>query len=133
MFKSVLYSKRIEALQLVSIPAGIVVITALILLIGSHKDISYSVLMGGLIWLIPNLYFAIKVFSTRGAKITPQQLLINFYLAEVTKLALCAILFIIIVKFLPVAILPLLAGYSIAQFAFWISPFLLDKVRRSVK
>lgn len=133
MSKSVLHSKRIEAFQLVSIPAGVVIIISLLLLMAKDSNMSFSVLMGGLVWLGPNLYFAIKVFFGGGAKITPQSMLINFYRAEVTKLALCAIFFIIIVKYLPIAILPLLAGYSIAQVAFWIAPFLLYKAKRLVK
>lgn len=130
MSKSVLHSKRIEAFQLVSIPAGVVIIISLLLLIAKDSNLSYSVLMGGLVWLGPNFYFAIRVFSGGGANITPQSMLINFYRAEVTKLALCAIFFVIIVKYLPVAILPMLVGYGIAQVAFWMAPFLLYKIKR---
>jgi len=133
MSKSVLHSKRSEAFQLISIPAGVVIVVSLLLLIVRENDISRAVFLGGLVWLVPNLYFAVKVFSTGGAHITPQQMLKNFYLAEVTKLVLCAVLFTVIVKFLAVAVLAMLAGFVMAQVSFWMSPFLLSKMRRLIK
>ncbi len=133
MSRTVLYSKRVEAFQLLSIPAGMLAITFLVLLIAEGSYISCVVLAGGLIWLVPNLYFAAKIFSGDRAKITPELMLKNFYQAEVIKLTLCATLFIATVKFLSVAIVPLLIGFALAQVTFWISPILLNKVKRLIK
>lgn len=130
MSRSIFFAKRIEALRLISVSAVAVVIVSLLLLVTQNRYIACSVLLGGLVWLLPNLYFAAKVFAKVGPKTTSQGLLRNFYQAEIIKLALYAILFIVVVKFLSMAVLPLLIGYAVAQIAFWSAPFLLNFIKR---
>jgi ATP synthase protein I len=48
---------------------------------------AYSVLLGGLISIIPNAYFAAKVFSQTGAR-AMETVVRNAYLGEFIKLAL---------------------------------------------
>jgi ATP synthase protein I len=48
---------------------------------------AYSVLLGGLISIIPNAYFAAKVFSQTGAR-AMESIVRNAYLGEFIKLAL---------------------------------------------
>ena len=51
------------------------------------KVSAYSVLLGGLISIIPNAYFAAKVFSQTGAR-AMEKVVRNAYLGEFIKLAL---------------------------------------------
>ena len=87
---------------------------------------TYSALIGGGISTLVTLYFASKVFSVRvgapAAKIARA-----FYLGEVVKLLLTAILFGGALFWLDVSPLPLLLAYSAALMAYWLAlPFTFD-------
>ena len=87
---------------------------------------AYSALIGGGISTLVTLYFASKVFSVRvgapAAKIARA-----FYLGEVVKLLLTAILFGGALFWLDVSPLPLLLAYSAALMAYWLAlPFTFD-------
>jgi ATP synthase protein I len=125
MPKTALQKKRAEALQLVSLPAGIVILVAVLLYLIGSKTAGISTVLGGLVWFIPNLYFAYKVFPNTKAALTPQRIVRNFYRAEVIKLLLSALIFIVILKTFIVAMLPFLAGYAIAQITFWLASLLV--------
>ena len=56
-------------------------------LVALGKVSAYSVLLGGLISIIPNAYFAAKVFSQTGAR-AMESVVRNAYLGEFIKLAL---------------------------------------------
>ena len=124
MPRTALQKKRVEAMKLVSYPAGIVILAAFILYITGSKTSSISIVLGGVVWFIPNLYFAYKVFPNTKTALTPQRIVRNFYRAEVIKLLLSALIFIVILKIFAVAMLPFLTGYAAAQVSFWIASLL---------
>lgn len=83
-------------------------------------------MLGGLIWLLPNVYFAYRVFH----KIETQakNFIGVFYRTELFKLALSAFLFVAIIKWLPVVLSAILVGYLAAQVTFWLVP-LFDSLK----
>lgn len=54
--------------------------------------LAYSALLGGSIWLMPNLYFARQAFRYRGARAAPH-IARALYLGETGKFALTAVAF----------------------------------------
>ncbi|KZY47786.1 hypothetical protein A3732_24945, partial [Oleiphilus sp. HI0050] len=70
---------------------------------------AYSSLLGGVIFVIPQLYFGVKAFLYSGAR-SIQKIVINFYKGESTKLVIIALSFGLIFKF--VEPLDYLALYS---------------------
>ena len=82
-----------------------------------------SVLLGGLICLMPNLYMARKLTAQRTAD--PSKLMSTFYAAEFGKIfitmALFAVVFITQHWVQPLA---LLVGFGLAQVAQWVAPLL---------
>jgi ATP synthase protein I len=56
--------------------------------------IAYSVLIGGLIYIIPNMYFAFYAFRYRGAQ-AAQYVLMSFYRGEIGKFLLSSVGFAI--------------------------------------
>lgn len=116
MPKTAVTSKRMKAFQFLLWP--LVSIIFFVLVIAGFKGIqeSYSVLLGGMVWLVPNIYFVYRSFRMVPAR----KLIAGFYRAEVMKLALSAVLFVAVIKFLTVLSLFVLIGYLIAQFVFWI-------------
>jgi ATP synthase protein I len=110
---------QLEAYQLVlwqlACVCGIAVIACLLCGIIS----GYSVLAGGLAYGIPNLLFVWRVFRYAGAQ-QMTQFMAAFFFGEMIKLILSGILFLLVVKYLPVSLLSVLAGFVGAIVSFWV-------------
>lgn len=59
---------------------------------------AYSSLLGGIIFVIPQLYFGVKAFLHTGAR-SAQKIVINFYKGESSKLIFIALGFALVFKF----------------------------------
>jgi ATP synthase protein I len=107
-----------EALKLVFWQLMITMVLSLIILLiaGLHKGL--SAFLGGSSYIIPNFIFAWRVFSYSGPHLS-DRFMFAFLLGEFTKLILSAILFILIVKYVPVNMIFVMTGYAIAIFSFW--------------
>lgn len=116
MAKTAVSSARTKAFRCLLIPLLGVILFALIIVGLKGINESYSVLLGGIVWLLPNFYFVYRSFRMVPAK----KLVAGFYRAEVTKLILSAALFVAVIKILTVSSLFVLVGYLIAQFIFWV-------------
>lgn len=79
-----------------------------------------SVLAGGMAYGLPNLFFVWRVFRFAGAH-QMTQFITSFFMGEALKLILSAVLFLIIVKTLPVSLLSVLIGFAAAIVLFWIA------------
>ncbi|WGS86073.1 ATP synthase subunit I [Methylomonas sp. UP202] len=86
------------------------------LLMGAWKS-ALSALLGGLVALIPNLYFAYRLHLVRhgGAR----KVVNAFYSGETIKLALTAALFILALQIPAIDFLMLLLGYAAVLSVFW--------------
>lgn len=90
---------------------------------------SYSVLLGGIICLIPNCYFAYRAFRYEGAR-AARQIVRSFYLGEAGKIVLTALLFSAVFLWVkPLQPLALMAGYCAAMSMSWFVPLLHGKGR----
>jgi ATP synthase protein I len=72
---------------------------SLVLLLISGYVAAYSSLIGGTIFAIPQLYFGFKAFLYAGAHAV-QNVVINFYKGESTKILIIAVSFALVFKFL---------------------------------
>lgn len=90
------------------------------LLIGGWKN-AVSPLLGGLLALLPNLYFAYKIYLARD--LGAQGILNAFYTGESIKLVLTAALFSVVVQIPGVDFLTLMAGYVAVLSVFWFALF----------
>lgn len=91
-----------------------------LLIKGSHQG--FSALCGGIAYVLPNLIFVWLVFRyARPTQMT--QFMVAFMLGEAFKLILSGILFLIIVKTLPVSLLSVALGFIGAIVSFWIVSF----------
>ena len=84
---------------------------------------SYAVspLLGSGIALIPNLYFAYKIYRARHLE--AQGIVNAFYAGETGKLVLTAALFTIVFQSPSVNFLTLLVGYAAVLSVFWFALF----------
>lgn len=81
-------------LRLWLLQLGVVVVIATLLWWFNHT-VAYSVLFGGLIYIVPNVYFALYAFRYRGAR--SASLMVNgFYRGEKGKFLLSCIGFAVV-------------------------------------
>lgn len=99
--------------------AGIFLFACLGLMIHGLSS-GLSVLLGGFCYGLPNLIFVWRVFRYAGAH-QMTQFLAAFFLGEMIKLILSGVLFLLIVKYLPVSLLSVLIGFLCAIVSFWIA------------
>jgi ATP synthase protein I len=118
MSSSVFRAARMQAFWLVCLPAALVIIFAFLLWTIKGTVVAYSAMLGGAVWLIPNIYFAWRIFSKVGAA---HILLWRFYRAEIAKLILSGFLFIFIVDNFTVHVPAFLIGFALTQLTFWVA------------
>ena len=97
-----------------------VVVASGFLLIGGWKY-AISPLIGSGVALLPNLYFAYKIYLARNLE--AQGIVNAFYVGETMKLVLTAVLFSIVLQIPSVDFLTLLAGYAAVLSVFWFALF----------
>lgn len=90
------------------------------LLIGGWKN-ALSPMLGGLVALLPNLYFAYKVYLAKD--LGAQSIVNAFYTGETVKLILTVALFVIVLQIPSVDFLTLLVGYIAVLSVFWFALF----------
>lgn len=108
-----------EAYWIVFLQLVCVCCLALIALSFAGIKNSLSVLAGGLAYGLPNLIFVWRVFRYAGVR-QMNQFVIAFFMGEMLKLLISAILFLLIVKYLPLSLLSVLVGFIGAIVSFWI-------------
>ena len=98
--------------------AGVAMLALAALLISGVKN-GVSVFAGGMCYGLPNLIFVWRVFRFTGAH-QMTQFVAAFFLGEMMKLILSAVLFVMIVKYLSVGLLSTLVGFVGAIISFWV-------------
>lgn len=118
MAKLVLPRVRNLAYLHVGLPLAIMFIVGFILLLCAKPQIAYTLWLGGLVWFIPTLYFAYKIFYR--IETDAKLFIINYYIAQFCKLVLVVICFISVLIVLHISFLGLLTAYLGTQALFWI-------------
>ena len=99
--------------------AVITIIAALIALLFVYFKAAYSALIGGGINILATTVFALRVFSIKpGAP--AKRMARAFYVGEAIKLLVTVGLFLAVLLWLDVSLLPLFLTYAITMLAFWL-------------
>lgn len=113
-----------KAYRIVKFQLAGVIALALLAFILRGLTSGFSVLLGGLAYVLPNLIFVWRVFRfAKASEMT--QFMAAFFIGEMIKLVLAAFLFLMIVKTLPVSLLSELVGFIGAIVSFWLACFWL--------
>jgi ATP synthase protein I len=115
-------SKRVRAMAyaFVGVQAAAMLLTALAYLFMGVVS-AQSALLGGVAIVLPSGYFAYRLFRITSAR-AAHKIVKAFYVGEVTKILLSAVLAVIFIRFLPVDLIPFLVGFLAALVGFWIAP-----------
>ena len=110
------------ALRLIRLQVLVTVVLAFVFLLLSGVQFFYSALLGGLLCgCFPSYLFTRYVFRDASAQAAAQTMQ-RFYVGQVLKLVASGVLFISVIKYLPVNSLALLIGLAVSVFAVWLSP-----------
>ena len=91
------------------------------------RELALSALLGGIICVLPNYYFARQMFTKRRTA-DPQTLMWSIYVAEFIKLSLAIALFaVVFINYKELHPLTLLITYFIAQSCTWVIPLFTSK------
>ena len=105
--------------KMLILQALVILVTAMgFMLLGGWQK-AMSPVLGGLVALIPNVYFAYRLYLASGkeAKIIVR----TFYVSETTKILLTVALFVIVFQIRGVNVLTLLAGYIAVVSVHWVA------------
>jgi ATP synthase protein I len=116
-------SVKTDAIKLVYWQFAIIVGLALILFLLQGARSGLSALAGGISYCVPTAVFVLGVFDRSGAR-QAQSFLVKFMLGETIKLTLSAVLFVLVVKYLPVSFPAVMGGFVAAIFAFFVASFI---------
>ncbi len=112
-------ARRLLLLQL-----GVTVLIALIALLVGDSLAAYSAVVGGMVCVLPNAYFAYKLFKYGGSH-AARQIVNGFYKGEAMKLMISVALFALVFKFLKINPLVFFSAYIAAQMVFWFAPLII--------
>lgn len=85
---------------------------------------SYSVCLGGLVFLLPSFIFAAKLFRHSGAKQT-KAIVRAFYVGEAWKLMISMALFAFVFIYVAIDPLTFFGSFIVMQLSHWLAPGLL--------
>lgn len=117
-----LYKLGIVRLWLVQL--SIALILAVFCAVAFNGRSAISALLGGLVCLIPNAYFAIKLFKYQGAR-AAKQIVNDFYKGEAFKIVLSLVLFTLIFIFLKISPLAFFISYISIHMTHWFTPWII--------
>ena len=117
-------SPRQQAYRLVMLQMIVAVAVSIVWLI-SGWIAAVSALLGGAAVVLPNLYFAYRLFAVTQAR-QVQRIISAFYWGELTKLCLSAILVVMFTHLWPsIEPLPFFSDFAVTAMGFWLAPLIM--------
>ncbi|MDR3443365.1 MAG: F0F1 ATP synthase subunit I [Legionella sp.] len=83
-----------------------------------------SALLGGMVCVIPNAYFARKLFKYQGAR-SAKQIVNSFYKGEAIKILLSVLLFTAVFIWVKITPLAFFAAYIMILMTHWFAPLII--------
>lgn len=113
-----------DAHRILFLQLGVAALISLLAYGFCNLTAAYSALMGGLVSVIPNAYFARKLFQCQGAR-SARQIVNNFYKGEACKIALSILLFALVFAYFKINPVVFFGTYIVTQLVFWFAPVIL--------
>lgn len=116
-------SKR-GIIRLWLVQAGIMLTLSVLSLILFNAKTACSVLLGGLVCIIPNAFFAFKLFRYSGAR-SAKQIVNSFYKGEALKIILSISLFTAVFVLCRITPLAFFVSYILILMTHWFAPLIV--------
>ena len=121
-----LHLTRTKINRWLKVQLGVVVLAAVAALLMSGVFLAFCVFIGGILNFFPQWVFS-KIWLNYYRAQEVHRLVKVFYISEVIKLVLIALLFIGVIKFFHVNLGACLGGFVLAQIALWVAPFIFSR------
>ena len=103
---------------------GTTLIFAALCALVSGANAASSALLGGMVCIVPNAYFARKLFKYQGAR-SAKQIVNSFYKGEAIKIILSVILFSAVFAWVKITPLAFFASYIMILMTHWFAPLII--------
>lgn len=117
-------NKRLNALGLKHLwfmQLGVTLIVTALFALTYNANAAISALLGGLVYIIPNAYFALTLFKHQGAR-AARQIVKGFYKGEALKFILTILLFTAVFLLYRVTPLAFFVSYIAVLMTHWLTP-----------
>lgn len=114
--------RGIIRLWLVQLVATLVFAAMCALMYGANA--ASSAVLGGMVCVIPNIYFARKLFEYQGAR-SARQIVNSFYKGEAIKIFLSIVLFTAVFMWIKITPLAFFAAYIMILITHWFAPLVI--------
>lgn len=114
--------RRFTRLWLIQVALTLVVAAGSALLYGSNGAL--SAVLGGLVCIIPNAFFANRLFKYEGAR-AAKQIVNSFYKGEALKFVLTIILFSVVFVVCSITPVVFFISYIVILMSHWFAPWVI--------
>lgn len=112
---------------------GVTLLVSALCAIVFDVNIATSVLLGGIVCIIPHAYFANKVFQYQGAQ-SAKRIVSSLYKGEACKIVLSVFLFAAVFILCKVKAPAFFTSYIITLITHWFAPWIIvNKLNRPIK
>ena len=94
-----------------------------------NANTANSVLLGGLVGILPNALFALKLFKYQGAR-AARQIVNSFYKGEALKIVLSIFLFALVFISYKITPLAFFVSYVLVLMTHWLAPWIIVNKRK---
>ncbi|WP_232048486.1 ATP synthase subunit I [Legionella adelaidensis] len=108
---------------------GFTLLIAAVMFVWLGKIASLSAIYGGLVSIVPSLFFARTLFRYQGAR-AAKQIVNSFYKGELLKIFLSILLFALVFLCFSVNPLVFFVSYILVQMVFWFAPLIFVNNKR---
>lgn len=119
-------SDKQMALVILSRQLLLVVVVSTLFFYIQDETAARSALIGGGIYWVPQCLFSMRVLAFNAEQATPDSILADFYSGAGIKFGSTILLFVIVLKFIDVQVVPLFTTYALALLMQWIFSFTLN-------
>ena len=115
--------KRFAFKQLIAMLIAVLLLAFVTYFYWGH-NYAMSILAGGAVTIIPNIFFALKAFRYAGAR-SSEKVMESFYSGEKMKIVLTAILFALAFKYLALLPVPFFTSFCLVVAMPLLTPFFI--------
>ncbi|KTD69450.1 MULTISPECIES: F0F1 ATP synthase subunit I [Legionella] len=116
-------SKR-GIVRLWCVQSGVTLVFAALCALVYDTNAASSALLGGIVCIVPNAFFASKLFKYQGAR-SAKQIVNSFYKGEALKIVISIFLFTAVFLLFKITPLAFFASYIMIQMTHWFTPLII--------
>ncbi|MCW8399096.1 F0F1 ATP synthase subunit I [Legionella sp. PATHC038] len=106
------------------VQSGVTLVFAALCALVYGTNAASSALLGGVVCIVPNAYFASKLFKYQGAR-SAKQIVNSFYKGEALKIIISIFLFTAVFLLFKITPLAFFVSYIMIQMTHWFAPLII--------